>query len=314
MKNFTGINDVSDFNGLMQDAIHLHKNNALFSAIAQGKTLGMVFMNPSLRTRLSTQKAAQELGFDTIVMNANEGWSWEINDSAVMNGNTVEHIKDVAATISTYCDIIAIRCFPGLTDKEYDYNETLLNQFIKYATVPVISLESATLHPLQSFADALTISNEWKKPNPPKVVLCWAPHIKPLPQAVANSFCEWMPKLNVDFHIAHPKRYALEERFTQHATVHNDQSILENADFIYFKNWSSVDPYGEMPLVEENWLIDESLFLKNPEVKIMHCLPVRRNVEVKDQLLDHKNSLIQQQIYFRKIAAKTVLKKIIESL
>jgi N-succinyl-L-ornithine transcarbamylase len=232
-----------------------------------------------------------------------------------MNGTKVEHIKDAAAAISQYCDVVGIRCFPSLTDQAEDYNEIVLNQFIKYCKVPVVSLESATRHPLQSFADLITIKENWHSSKKPKVVLTWAPHIKPLPQAVANSFSEWMSRADVDFYITHPKGYELEKNFTKNATIVYDQDeALKDADFVYVKNWSSFSDYGKiLPDSNINWLLNEERLKNTNNAKIMHCLPVRRNVELSDELLDGKNSLIMEQAKNRVVAAQSVLKKIIES-
>lgn len=314
MKNFTTIHDVANLNKLVQQALHLKQNPYLHHALGKHKTIGLVFLNPSLRTRLSTQKAALNLGMNVMVMNMDkEGWALEFGDGAVMNGNTVEHIKDAAAVMGQYCDVIGIRCFPSLTNKEEDDNETLLNKFIQYAKVPVVSLESATRHPLQSFADLITITENWNKPSKPKVVLTWAPHIKALPQAVPNSFSEWMCKADVEFVITHPKRLELNPSFTQGADItHNQQEALAGADFVYIKNWSSYENYGQAYLQGDDWLLSEKKLSISNDAKIMHCLPVRRNVELIDALLDGPNSLVLQQANNRVFAAQTILKNILE--
>ncbi len=243
-----------------------------------------------------------------------ESWAWEFEDAAIMNGTKVEHIKDAAAVISQYCDVVGIRCFPSLNHRENDYNEKVLKQFMKYCTVPVISLESATRHPLQSFADLITITENWKKADKPKVVLTWAPHIKALPQAVANSFSEWMCNADVDFIITHPQGYELQESFTNGAKIiYNQNEALQNADFVYVKNWSSYHDYGKIiEAKNENWLLNAERMKITNDAKIMHCLPVRRNVELSDELLDGKNSIVLQQAYNRQFAAQAVLKKILE--
>src|SRR5690606_21412602 len=224
------------------------------------------------------------------------------------------HIKDAAKVLSEYCDVIGLRCFPGLKDRDEDYSEFVLNSFIKYATVPVISLESATRHPLQSFADLITIRENWDKPHKPKVVLSWAPHIKALPQAVGNSFAEWMNAADVDFSIANPEGYDLSKDFTGDAKVyHNQQEALKDADFVYVKNWSSFDEYGKMPEVKGNWLLGEEFLKTNPETKFMHCLPVRRNLEMSDAVLDSANSLVYQQANNRTLSAQLIMKKILEN-
>lgn len=316
MKNFTCFNDIQNLNNLVNEAIQLKENPLQFSHLGKNKTLGLMFLNPSLRTRLSTQKAAQNLGLQTIVMNVgNESWAWEFEDGAIMNGNSVEHIKDAAATISNYCDIVGIRCFPSLTNKQDDCNERVLSQFMKYCKLPLISLESATRHPLQSLADLITITQNWKQNHKPKVVLTWAPHIKPIPHAVANSFSEWMLNADLDFTITHPNGYALDERFTEGATIiQNQEEALQNADFVYVKNWSSFNNYGK--IVEEDnshWLLTKEKMQITNNAKIMHCLPVRRNVELIDALLDNSNSLVQQQANNRTFAAQAVLKNILET-
>ena len=315
MQHFTSVQQVVSVNELVKEAINIKKNPYGFSTLGKHKTLGLIFLNPSLRTRLSTQKAALNLGMNVMVMNMDkEGWSLELNDGAVMNGTTVEHIKDAAAVLGSYCEIIGIRCFPTLTNKVEDDQEVLLNQLIKYAKVPVVSLESATLHPLQSFADLITITESWNKPHKPKVVLTWAPHVKALPQAVPNSFSEWMCKADVDFVITHPEGLSLNEKFTQGATItNNQQEALNGADFVYVKNWSSYHDYGKPFLQGEDWLLNEQKLAMSNQAKIMHCLPVRRNVELIDALIDGPNSLIQQQAHNRLFAAQTVLKKILEN-
>ncbi len=314
MRNFTTIHDVANLNKLVQQALHLKQNPYAHHTLGKHKTIGLVFLNPSLRTRLSTQKAALNLGMNVMVMNMDkEGWALEFGDGAIMNGTTVEHIKDAAAVMGQYCDIIGIRCFPSLTNKEEDDNETLLNKFIQYAKVPVVSLESATRHPLQSFADIITITENWNKPSKPKVVLTWAPHIKALPQAVPNSFSEWMCKADVEFVITHPKGLELNSLFTQGADItHNQQEALTGADFVYVKNWSSYENYGQPYLQGDNWLLTEEKLSVSNEAKIMHCLPVRRNVELIDSLIDGPNSLVLQQANNRVFAAQTILKNILE--
>lgn len=314
MRNFTGIDDVANINKLIQQAIVLKQNPYAYHTLGKHKTIGLVFLNPSLRTRLSAQKAALNLGMNVMVMNMDkEGWALEFGDGAVMNGTTVEHIKDAAAVMGQYCDIIGIRCFPSLTNKAEDDNETLLNKFIQYAKVPVVSLESATRHPLQSFADIITITENWNKPSKPKVVLTWAPHIKALPQAVPNSFSEWVCKADVEFVITHPEGLDLNPSFTQGAYItNNQQEALAGADFVYVKNWSSYENYGQPYLNGNNWLLTEEKLSVSNEAKIMHCLPVRRNVELIDSLLDGPNSLVLQQANNRVFAAQTVLKNILE--
>jgi N-succinyl-L-ornithine transcarbamylase len=315
MKNFTSVHDVKDPVALIKKAIKFKKSPLAHNKLGKNKTIGLLFLNPSLRTRLSSQKAAQLLGMNVMVMNMDkEGWALEWNDGAIMNSNKTEHIKDAAMVLSTYFDIIGIRCFPTLTDREADYNEHVIKQLIKYSTVPVISLESATLHPLQSLADSITIFEKWNKKTKPKVVLTWAPHVKALPQAVSNSFSEWMKALDMDFTITHPKGYELAPKFTKGTRVeHNQQKALQGADFVYVKNWSAYEPYGQTPAVKEDWLLSEKKMKVTNNGYVMHCLPVRRNVELPDELLDGKRSLIPLQAENRLYSAAIVMKKMLEA-
>ena len=315
MKNFTSVHDIKDLNALVEEALEVKKNLNANGDLGKNKTLGLVFLNPSLRTRMSSIKAGENLGMQVQVINAGQdAWVWEFEEGAVMDGGTTEHIKDAAKVLSQYCDIIGIRCFPGLKSKEDDSTDKILNTFIKYADVPVISLESATRHPLQSLADMITIKETWKKPGKPKVVLTWAPHIKPIPHCVGNSFAEWMNVADVDFVIANPEGYDLDPQYVGDAKVyHNQAEALEGADYVYFKNWSSYDDYGAMPAVEGDWLLGEDFVEANPETKFMHCLPVRRNVEMSDAVLDSANSLIYQQANNRTLSAQLIIKKILEN-
>ncbi len=313
MKNFTKVSDIPSVSTMVRKALELKANPFAHSELGKNKTLGLIFMNPSLRTRLSSQKAAMNLGMNAMVMNIDkEGWSLELNDGAVMNGTTVEHIKDAAGAMGFYCDVIGIRCFPSLVSREDDYSEKVLSQFIKYSSVPVMSLESATRHPLQSLADMITIEEHLKQ-SKPKVVLTWAPHVKALPQAVANSFAEWSIASKYETVITHPEGYELSEEFTNGATIeHDQQKALEGADFVYVKNWSSYTDYGKILTQDENWLLtNEKLKITN-NANIMHCLPVRRNVELSDEVLDSPNSLIMQQAENRIYAAQAVLKELLE--
>jgi N-succinyl-L-ornithine transcarbamylase len=314
MKYFTTVHDIKSVDNLVKEALHIKQNPYNFSELGRNKTIGLLFMNPSLRTRLSTQKAAMNLGMNVIVMSVNQdGWALELEDGAIMNGSSVEHIKDAAAVLGQYCDIIGIRCFPNLLNKQEDYGEKVLINLMKYANVPIVSLESATLHPLQSLADVITIKENWKSTQKPNVVLTWAPHIKPLPQAVANSFSEWICEIDANFTIAQPKGYELNERYTKGAIITNNQDeALQNADFVYVKNWSSYADYGQMPPVEENWLLTKEKLAITNNAKIMHCLPVRRNVELLDEFIDNENSLIQQQAGNRLYASQAVLKTMLE--
>lgn len=313
MKHFTSVNDIENPKALVKEAITL-KNTEKQSEIGKDKTIGLLFFNSSLRTRMSTQKAAQNLGMEVMILNVNnDGWALEFEEGAVMNGKTVEHIKDAAAVMGLYCDILAIRCFPNLENKEEDYADKIINQFIQYAKVPIVSLESATRHPLQSLADMITIE-EHKTKEKPKVVLTWAPHIKPIPQVVANSFAEWTLASGYDLTITHPEGYELSEEFTKGATIEFDQEkALQEADFVYVKNWSSYTDYGKVLPVTEDWMLTNKKLEVTNSAKVMHCLPVRRNVELSDEVLDSENSLILQQAENRVYAAQTVLKKILET-
>jgi N-succinyl-L-ornithine transcarbamylase len=313
MKYFTTVNDIADAGLLVDEALALKQDPFANPGLGKNKILGLIFFNASLRTRLSTQKAALNLGMRVVVMNVGtEGWALECEDGAVMNGTSVEHIKDAAAVMGLYCDMIAVRCFPTLTHKKEDYSEKLLLQFMKYSNVPVISMESATLHPLQSLADMMTIA-EFKRTEKPKIVLTWAPHIKALPQVVANSFAEWALRSNYNLTVTHPKGYDLCEDFTKGATIEYDQQkALQDADFVYVKNWSSYTDYGKVLPVAEDWLLNAEKMQVTNAAKIMHCLPVRRNVELPDELLDGPESLVLKQANNRVFAAQAVIKKMLE--
>ena len=319
MRNFTSVDDVNDLPSLVADALALKANPFQLHSLGKHKTIGLIFLNPSLRTRLSTQKAALNLGMTVMVMNMDkEGWALETQDGVIMNHNTVEHIKEAAAVMGQYCDIIGIRAFPRLVDKEEDYSEDFFKKFIKYANVPIISLESATLHPLQSFADLLTIEEERKQPifhhRKPKVVLTWAPHIKSLPQAVPNSFAEWMTKADVNFVITHPAGYELDKKFTRDAPiVYNQDEALKDADFIYVKNWSSYTDYGKVLSVNSNWMMNNQKLELTNNGRVMHCLPVRRGIELADEILDSERSLVIQQAANRVWACQAVIKNILET-
>lgn len=315
MKQFTSVHDVTDINALAASALQLKKDPYAFQQLGKNKTIGLVFLNPSLRTRMSTQKAALNLGMNVMVLNMDkEGWALELQDGAVMNGTSVEHVREAAAVLGQYVDIIGVRSFPGLKDRDEDYTEEVFNKFVKYCGVPVVSLESATRHPLQSLADLVTIE-ELKTKARPKVVLTWAPHIKPLPQAVPNSFAEWMCKADVDFTIAQPAGYELSPDFTQGATItHNQDEALADADFIYVKNWSAYEPYGKVLPGNEDWMLtNEKLKITN-DAKVMHCLPVRRNLELSDEILDGPNSVVIHEAGNRVWAAQAVLKAMLEEL
>lgn len=319
MKKFFSVADVDSLDAIVKEALELKANPNAHEALGKHKMLGLVFLNPSLRTRLSTQKAALNLGMNVMVMNMDkDGWALETQDGVVMNGTTVEHIREAAAVMGEYCDILGLRSFPSLKDKEADYNEDLFNKFIKFCGVPVVSLESATRHPLQSLTDLITIT-EHKQTAKPKVVLAWAPHVKALPQAVPNSFAEWMSKAQeqglVDFAIAHPAGYELAEEFTTGAIItHKLDEALADADFVYVKNWSSYKEYGEVYPVNENWMMDNQKLKLTNEAKVMHCLPVRRDLELSSEILDGPNSLVIKEASNRVWAAQVVLKRMLESL
>lgn len=315
MKLFSSVNDVTDINALVADALALKKDPYAHQHLGKNKTLGLVFLNPSLRTRMSTQKAALNLGMNVMVLNVDkEGWALELRDNVVMNGTTVEHIREAAAVMGQYVDVIGVRSFPGLKDRDEDYTEVVFNKFVEYCGVPLVSLESATRHPLQSLADLVTIT-ELKTKARPKVVLTWAPHIKPLPQAVPNSFAEWMCKADVDFTITHPAGYQLSTDFTRGATItHNQDEALADADFIYVKNWSAYEPYGQMPVVSDEWMLTNERLKITNSAKVMHCLPVRRDLELSAEVLDGPSSIVVHEASNRVWAAQAVLKQILERL
>jgi N-succinyl-L-ornithine transcarbamylase len=312
MKNYTSIHDIDNINSWLEEAKALKLNPLKHVNLGKHKTIGLLFFNSSLRTRLSTQKAALNLGMNPIVMNVSgDAWGIEFGDGTIMNGNMAEHIKEAAAVVSQYCDIIAVRAFPTLTDKEKDESEHVLKSFVKYASVPIVNMESATGHPLQGFTDAMTIS-EHTKTAKPKVVLSWAPHIKSLPHAVANSFVQAMQKMDVEFFITHPGGYELNPDITGNTPiVYNQKDAFANADFVYVKNWSSYKDYGKVLNTDSNWMITKE---KLGTAKFMHCLPVRRNLIVEDAVLDGENSLVIEQANNRTYAAQLVLKKILETL
>ena len=311
MKHYTSIHDIDNIDSWIEEAKELKSNPLQNIGLGKDKTLGLLFFNSCLRTRLSTQKAALNLGMNPIVMNVSgDAWGLEFEDGTVMNGNTAEHIKEAAAVVSQYCDVIAVRAFPSLTDKKKDESEQVMNAFMKYASVPIVNMESATGHPLQGLTDALTIS-EYKKVAKPKVVLSWAPHIKALPHAVANSFVQAMQKMDVEFVIANPDGYDLNSEITGNIPIfHNQKEAFKDADFVYTKNWSSYEDYGKVINTDPNWMITKD---KIGDAKFMHCLPVRRNVVVEDAVLDTDSSLVIEQANNRTYAAQLVLKKILEN-
>ena len=320
MKHFISVSDVGNVGALVSKALQYKLSPYADLHLGRGKRIGLLFLNPSLRTRLSSQVAASNLGMETIVFNVDkEGWALEFQEGAVMNGTTVEHIKDAAPVLGQYFDILAIRTFPSLKNREEDYSELFIKQFIRFAGVPVVSLESATLHPLQSLTDLVTMQESLvQHPLPgkkPKVVLTWAPHIKPLPQCVANSFAEWVNAWGAaDFVITHPQGYELDEKFTKGATIEYDQQkALAGADFVYVKNWSSYQQYGQVLCSDESWMLTNHSLQVTNNAKVMHCLPVRRNIELSDEILDGENSLVTQQAGNRVWAAQAVLSEILNA-
>jgi N-succinyl-L-ornithine transcarbamylase len=314
MYNFTSVKDAYNLDKLVKEALLMKKSPNSDRQMGKHKTMGLLFFNSSLRTRLSTQKAAQNLGMDVMVMNVGaDSWQLEMNEGVIMNGDKAEHISEAAAVIGQYCDIVGVRSFPGLQNREEDYSEKVLNQFIKYTGRPIVSLESATRHPLQSLTDLITIQ-EYKKVDRPKVVLTWAPHVKALPQCVPNSFAEWMNHADVDFTIAHPKGYELAPEFSGNAKIcYDPKEAFEGADFIYAKNWSSYEEYGQILNSDPAWMVTMEKMKLTNDAKFMHCLPVRRNVVVEDAVLDSKHSIVVQQAGNRVWAAQTVLKEILLS-
>lgn len=331
MEKFFSVGDVDNLSQIVKEALTEKASPNANEALGKHKMMGLVFLNPSLRTRLSTQKAAMNLGMNVMVMNMDkDGWALETRDGVIMNGSTVEHIREAAAVMGEYCDILGLRCFPGLKDAKEDYSEDLFNKFLKFCNSPVVSLESATRHPLQSLTDLITIiengdytfdeATQQYIPNgkKPKVVLTWAPHVKALPQAVPNSFSEWMCEAQkqglVDFVIAQPEGYELNEDFTPGATlVYNQEEAFKDADFIYVKNWSSYKDYGKILPFESEWMPTlESLKITN-DAKVMHCLPVRRDLELGSDILDSEKSLVVKEAGNRVWAAQVVIKRILEN-
>ncbi|TAI48003.1 acetylornithine carbamoyltransferase [Flagellimonas allohymeniacidonis] len=312
MKHFLSLNDIDSLPNLVEDAIALKKSPYQFDALGKNKTICLLFFNNSLRTRLSTQKAALHLGMQVLIMNfGKEGWTLEFGDGTVMNHSTSEHIKEAARVVSQYCDILAIRAFAGLQNKKTDEAEEVLRGFRKYASVPVVNMESSTAHPLQALADAITMEENKTKAKP-KIVLSWAPHPKALPHAVANSFVSMIKMQHAEFVITHPKGYELNPEITHGCQIEYDQAkALEQADFVYVKNWSSYSNYGKVLHQDSNWMMTQE---KLGKAKFMHCLPVRRNVVVEDAVLDGPQSLTTEQANNRTFSVQIVLKKILESL
>ncbi|TWP24713.1 N-acetylornithine carbamoyltransferase [Apibacter muscae] len=315
MKKYTSVDDIENLDQILQLAKKIKENPFDYKELGKNKTLGLLFFNPSLRTRLSTQKAVQNLGMECIVMNLNnEGWTLEFEDGAIMNGSASEHIKEAAKVISQYCDLIGIRSFPSLKDKDKDEAEFIISSFVKHSTVPVISLEGSTEHPLQALADALTIE-EYKTTKRPKVVLSWAPHPKALPQSVPNSFIKMMKKMDVDFVITHPEGYELNPEITKGVSIeYNQDEAFKNADFIYGKNWSNYIHYGEITNNDPTWTIGSRQMNLTNNAKFMHCLPVRRNVVVTDEILDSDSSIVIPQANNRTYSAQTIITSLLNNL
>ena len=322
MKQFISVSDVTDIKALVNKALAYKQDPWKDQLLGQRKRIGCLFLNPSMRTRLSTQVAAQQLGMESIIFNVGaEGWALEFEDEAIMSGNTVEHVKDAAPVLGKYFDILAIRTFPSLQNKADDYSELYINQFIRYAGIPVLSLESSTLHPLQSLTDVITIQesineNATFAGRKPKIVLTWAPHVKPLPQCVANSFSQWINAWGeADFVITHPEDYELDEKFTQGATImHNQDEALKDADFVYVKNWSTYEDYGKIYCNDPGWMLTQAKLANTRNAKVMHCLPVRRNVELSDEVLDGPNSIVTREASNRVWAAQAVLAEMLHTL
>lgn len=317
MKKFTTVGDIGPLDKALAEAAMIKKDRFAFTELGRNKTLLMIFFNSSLRTRLSTQKAAMNLGMNVIVLDVNQGaWKLETEYGVIMDGDKAEHLLEAIPVMGSYCDIIGVRSFAGLKDKKEDYEERVIEQFIKYSGRPVFSMEAATRHPLQSFADLITIE-EFKTKSRPKVVMTWAPHPRALPQAVPNSFAEWMNATDYDFVITHPHGYELDPLFTGKATIEYDQrKAFEGADFIYAKNWSAyTDPnYGKILSTDRGWTVDEEKMALTDNARFMHCLPVRRNMIVTDGVIDSDRSIVIPEAANREISAQVVLKRLLEGL
>ena len=317
MRHFTKVQDIGDIRLAVKDALEIKKDRFRYTELGRNKTLMMIFFNSSLRTRLSTQKAAMNLGMNTMVLDVNHGaWKLETERGVVMDGDKPEHLLEAIPVMGCYCDIIGVRSFAHFENKEDDYNEKVISQFIKYSGRPVFSMEAATRHPLQSYADLITIE-EYKKTERPKVVLTWAPHPRALPQAVPNSFAEWMNAAGYDFIITHPEGYELDPMFVGNARVEYDQrKAFEGADFIYAKNWAAYsDPnYGQILSTDRSWTVDTEKMALTNNAYFMHCLPVRRNMIVTDDVIESPQSIVIQEAANREISAQAVIKKILENL
>lgn len=317
MKKFTCVNDIGDLRQAVNEALEIKKDRYAFTDLGRNRTLLMIFFNSSLRTRLSTQKAAMNLGMNVMVLDVNQGaWKLETERGVVMDGDKAEHLLEAIPVMGSYCDIIGVRSFAGLKDKAEDYEERVIEQFIKYSGRPVFSMEAATGHPLQSFADLITIE-EFKTKERPKIVMTWAPHPRALPQAVPNSFAQWMNATGYDFVITHPRGYELAPEFVGNARVEYDQNkALEGADFVYAKNWSAyADPnYGKVINTDRSWTVDSSKMALTNNAFFMHCLPVRRNMIVTDDVIESDRSIVIPEAANREISAQTVLKRMLQAL
>ena len=317
MKKFTCVQDIGPLDKALAEATLIKKDRFAFTGLGRNKTLLMIFFNSSLRTRLSTQKAAMNLGMNVIVLDVNQGaWKLETERGVIMDGDKAEHLLEAIPVMGCYCDIIGVRSFASLTNKKDDYEEKVISQFIKYSGKPVFSMEAATRHPLQSFADLITIE-EYKTKDRPKVVMTWAPHPKALPQAVPNSFAEWMIAAGYDFVITHPHGYELDPAFTKGAKIEYDQrKAFEGADFIYAKNWSAyADPnYGKVLSTDRDWTVDAEKMALTNDAFFMHCLPVRRNMIVTDDVIESDRSIVIPEAANREISAQVVIKRLLENL
>ncbi len=313
MKKFISVKDAPNPDALVKEAMALKADPFSNQDLGRNKVLGLVFFNSSLRTRMSTMRAGYNLGMQVMTLNVSQdSWQLEMEDGSIMNKGTAEHINEAIPVMASYCNILAVRSFPGLKDREKDYQDRLMASFVEKSGIPVVNLESATLHPLQSLTDLMTI-REYQKTEKPKVVLTWAPHVKPLPQSVANSFSEWMMASEMDFTITHPPGMDLSVEFTGLAPIeHNQKKAFERADFIYVKNWSSFSDYGKFDKNPE-WMVTKEKMDLTDQAKLMHCLPVRRNVVISDDALDSEHSIVQQQAHNRLFAAQAVLKQILEN-
>lgn len=322
MRTFINVEDIGSLEAALAEAQEIKNDRFKYQHLGKNKTLMMIFFNNSLRTRLSTQKAAMNLGMNVIVLDVNAGaWKLETERGVIMDGDKSEHLLEAIPVMASYCDMIGVRSFAGLTNRDYDYAETVLNQFIRYSGKPVFAMETATVHPLQAFADLITISEEWKnKDSRPKVVLTWAPHCRALPQAVPNSFAQWMNAADVDFVVTHPEGYELDPKFVGDARVeYNQMKALEGADFVYAKNWSCPgvtrpEDYGRILSKDMDWTIDDAHMAVTNNGKFMHCLPVRRGLIVTDDVIESKNSLVIPEAANREISCSVVIKRMLESM